>query len=301
MNRAGAGVGGCSGKSTLALLLDRELLLLLIDDDGAEIIGEWLWRVCPGGGGGGAVTVFIGGWLVSGVNGEVQKRAGEGRLKPKKDFADAFGDGGGIDVAVWIERGVGGLVWVGCLVEVENIAVNTEGGIAFCGSRSVVVGFSSPKRGVSSSGIGTSALVRRRIHRVGQYGLRVQHCVRRRRETMKANAMVRSTVVRMIVRLRFPGDWMLDAIVMLVGILVAVVEEIVGDSEETVVTIGKDDEEVELGTTAEGVARVECNIEAKLDGMDDDSVDVVVINVKASDPKDDDSMDAALEAELNVG
>ena len=61
------------------------------------------------------------------------------------------GDSGGIGVAVWIERGLCGLVWVGCLVEAENLAVNSEGGIIFCGSRSafVVLDLSSCKGGIS--------------------------------------------------------------------------------------------------------------------------------------------------------
>jgi hypothetical protein len=158
------------------------------------------------------VTLVIGGWLRSGENAKREKRAGEGRVRPKDGFADAWergmvGDGGGIamalSVAVWVERGIGGLGWVDCLVGMESVAMNTEGAIAFCGSRSVVfLGFSCPKGGISSSGNGTSVLVGR--HRVGRCGLRVQHRVRR--EAMKAKAMVRRTVVRIIVRLRFPGD-----------------------------------------------------------------------------------------------
>ena len=229
MNRAGVAVGGFSGRSSLPLLLDGELLIL-VDDDGAEPICDWWWGECLGGEGGGPVTVVIGGWLRSGENDKGGKRAGEGRVKPKKDLADVrergvVGDGVGVGVAVWVERGVSGLDWVNCLAEGENLAVNTEGATAFCVSRSVFVvsGFSSPKGGTSSSGIGTSVLVRRRRHRVGKCGLRVQHRVRRRSETMKAKATVRRTVVRMIVKLRFPGDWLLDAIAIFVGTPVAVV------------------------------------------------------------------------------
>jgi len=157
--------------------------------------------------------LVIGGWLRSGENAKGEKRAGEGRVRLKNDFADGWergmvGDGSGVAVAVslavWVERGIGGLGWVDCPVEMESVDMNTEGVIAFCGSRSVVFfGFSCPKGGISSSGSGTSVLVGR--HRVGRCGLRVQQRVRRR-EAMKAKAMVRRTVVRIIVRLRFPGD-----------------------------------------------------------------------------------------------
>ena len=161
------------------------------------------------------MTLVIVGWLRSGENAKGEKLAGKGRVRLGNDFADAWergmvGDGGGVAVAVsvsvvvWIERGIGELGWMDCLVGMESVAMNAEGAIAFCGSRSVVfLGFSCPKGGISSSGNGTSVLVGR--HRVGRCGLRVQHRVRRR-EATKAKAMVRRTVVRIIVRLRFLGD-----------------------------------------------------------------------------------------------
>lgn len=178
-------------------------------------------------------------------------------------------------------------------------AENNEGGIGFCGSRSaVVLGFSRLEGGgISSSGIGSSVLVRRRRHRVGKYGRRVQHRVRRRREAMKAMVVVRRTVVRMMVRLRFDWDRLVDAMAVLVGILVAVAGEIAGHCEGTVVVIGEDDEVVELGSTAEDAARVE----SKIDRMDEDSGKVAVINVNSCDPVDDDSMDTALKVEIIVG
>jgi hypothetical protein len=298
VNRAGAGAGCLPGASSPALLLDREL-----PDGGAELAGECWWTACLGDGGGGAVTT---GWLRSGQNGEDGKRAGEGRVRPKKDRADARergvdtdGDGGG--VAIWIERGVDVFGWTDRLTEVEIFAVNAEGDMAFSGSCSFALfGFSSPNGGISSSGIGTGALVRSRIRSVGKYGLRLQHRVRRRRVAMKAREMGRRTVVRTIDRLRFRRDWMVDVTDTLVGVLAAVVGGIVCHSEETVVTIGKGDEVRELGCTEEGAARVECCIEAKLDGVDDDCIHVVVINVNSCDPEDDGSVDTELEVQLNV-
>lgn len=298
MNRAGR----FSGKSLLPLLLDRKLLLLLADDGGAEPSCEcWEREGCLVGGD--TVTVGSGGWLVRGAKGERGNRVGEGRVRPKKEVAERRERADGDDVAVWVERGVGGLGWAAdCSTEVEKIAVNAGGAITSCGSRSVSVGlgFSSSRGGVSSSGIGTCDLVRGRRHRGGRCGLRVQHRVRRR-EAIKAKATGTRTVVRMIVWLRFPVYWLVDAIAMLVGILVTVVVGIVGRFEETFATVGEGDKVVELGFTAEDTARVECTVEAELGGIEDDSVGVVVINVNSCDPEDDDGVDTALELELDVG
>lgn len=94
-----------------------------------------------------------------------------------------------------------------------------------------------------------------------KYGLRVQHRVRRR-ETMKAKAIVRKTVGSMIVRLRFSKDWPGDAMAMLVGSFVAVIKVIVGDSEGILVAVLEDEEMTEPESIVGDAVLVEGNIEA---------------------------------------
>jgi len=74
---------------------------------------------------------------------------------------------------------------------------------------------------------------------------------------VRAKTVGRRTVVRMIVRLRLPESWFVDAIVTLLGILGVVVVGIVGHSERAVVTIREDDEVVELVFAAEDAVRLE--------------------------------------------
>lgn len=70
--------------------------------------------------------------------------------------------------------------------------------------------------------------------------------------------------------------------------------------EGTVVMVGEEDE-VELGFMGEDTARVECNVGAKLEGMDDNGVNVVVVSVSSWDPENDNSVDTTFDVELNVG
>jgi hypothetical protein len=140
---------------------------------------------------------------------------------------------------------------------VENISLNAEATITLGGSCSVPLDFLSPKGGISSSGVGSRVLLRKRGHRACRYGLRVQHRVRRRREAARAKVMGRMIVVRMIVNFRLSGDWLVDAIAIFVGILGAVVEGIGGHCEETVATISEDDDAVVLGFATEDGAMVE--------------------------------------------
>jgi hypothetical protein len=149
-------------------------------------------------------------------------------------------------------------------MNVRNIAASIDGVVVFCCSGLmllVFVGFSSAEGGISSSGIGRRVLERASTLREGKYGLRVQHLVRRR-EMVKVKMIVRKTVGRMIFRLRFSVDWLGDAMAMLVGIFVAVVNVIVGDPEGMQVIVLGNEEMIELGSIVEDAEFVESNIEA---------------------------------------
>lgn len=123
----------------------------------------------------------------------------------------------------------------------------------------------------------------------------MQHLVIRRR-VMKASAMLRKTMVRMIARLGFARGWLVGAIAMSVDTLVAVVEETVGCFEGTVAGVSEGNDMIELCFIAEGASKAECNIEGKLDGVVD-AVKVAVVNVKSSNTEDD----TALEVGVRVG
>ena len=113
---------------------------------------------------------------------------------------------------------------------------------------------------------------------------------------MKASAMLRKTMVRMIARLGFARGWLVGAIAMSVDTLVAVVEETVGCFEGTVAGVSEGNDMIELCFIAEGASKAECNIEGKLDGVVD-AVKVAVVNVKSSNTEDD----TALEVGVRVG
>jgi hypothetical protein len=227
---------------------------------------------------------------------------------PKKDFDDAMegamvgDDGGGDGLAVWIGGGEGGFVLRDFGVNVRNIVASIDGVVAVGGSSSVLLvvwGFSSAEGGISSSGIGIRVLVRDNTLRERKCGLRVQHRVRRR-ETMKAKAIVRKTVGSMIVRLRFSGDWPGNAMAMLVGSFVAVVRVIVGDLKGILAAVLEGEEMIELEFIVEEAVLFEGNIEAWLGGLDDDNWYDVIANVNSCELEDDDEIDKALEAGLEV-
>lgn len=137
---------------------------------------------------------------------------------------------------------------------------------------------------------------------MNRYGLWVQQRVRKRRKAMRAKLTVRKTVGRIIVRLRFSADWLLDAtMAMLVGVLVAAVGEVMGHSEENVGTFVEDDEVVELGYCVEDVVTAESAICAVLDSRDDSRGNVVATVVDPCNAADDDRMDDVLEVDINVG
>lgn len=79
---------------------------------------------------------------------------------------------------------------------------------------------------------------------------------------MKAKAIVRKTVGRMIVRLRFSRDWLGDAMAVLVGSFLAVVGVIVGDSEGILVAVLDGEDVIEPEPIAEDAELAESNIEA---------------------------------------